>query len=110
LLKAERSASNYRYYGRQELDRLRLINEMKRNKYSLEDIKRFFGQENIALPGKNQSEINQLKVKMQKINKDLQELATLIEKNEELKEAVTLNKNISHESLTLIQSLLLLLL
>lgn len=106
LLKAERSASNYRYYSVEELERLRRIEEYKRKNLSLEDIKE------LLIPNtKSPSEIEeaglQLKNKMNGLNEELREVISLIEKDE--KNELHLKKQISHESITLIQSLLVLL-
>ncbi|MFJ7747584.1 MerR family transcriptional regulator [Peribacillus sp. NPDC097295] len=106
LLKAERSSSNYRYYSFEELERLRLIEEYKRNNLSLEDIK-----ELLKPPVKPPSGIDetglQLKNKMTGLNEELREVINLIEKDG--KNELHLKKQISHESITLIQSLLVLL-
>lgn len=106
LLKAERSASNYRYYSVEELERLRRIEEYKRKNLSLEDIK-----ELLKPYTKSPSEIEetglQLKNKMNGLNEELREVISLIEKDE--KNELHLKKQISHESITLIQSLLVLL-
>ena len=106
LLKAERSASNYRYYSVEELERLHRIEEYKRKNLSLEDIKE------LLIPNtKSPSEIEeaglQLKNKMNGLNEELREIISLIEKDE--KNELHLKKQISHESITLIQSLLVLL-
>lgn len=106
LLKAERSSSNYRYYSFEELERLRRIEEYKRNNLSLEEIK-----ELLKLNVKSPSEIDetglQLKNKMTGLNEELREVISLIEKDG--KNELHLKKQISHESITLIQSLLVLL-
>ncbi|MGE7186531.1 MerR family transcriptional regulator [Peribacillus sp. NPDC006672] len=106
LLKAERSASNYRYYSVGELERLRLIEEYKRKNLSLEDIKDIFKQEKEVASAIEETGL-QLKNKMDGLNEELQEVISLIKKDE--KNELLLKKQISHESMALIQSLLVLL-
>lgn len=105
LLKAERSASNYRFYRMEELEKLRRIVKYKERNYSLEEIKE------LLQSADNKSEIDEksemLKRKMQGLNKDLQEVIHLIEKDK--KQDSVLKKHISHESMAMIQSLVVLL-
>ena len=106
LLKAERSASNYRYYSVKELERLRRIEEYKRKNLSLEDIKERLNQ-NKKSPSEIEDTELQLKTKMDGLNEELRQVISLIEKGD--KNELLLKKQISHESITLIQSLLVLL-
>ncbi|SNT41737.1 DNA-binding transcriptional regulator, MerR family [Bacillus sp. OK838] len=106
LLKAERSASNYRYYSVGELERLRSIEGYKRKNLSLEDIKDIFKQEKEVASAIEETGF-QLKNKMDGLNEELQEVISLIKKDE--KNELLLKKQISHESMALIQSLLVLL-
>lgn len=106
LLKAERSASNYRYYSVKELERLRCIEEYKRKNLSLEDIKERLNQ-NKKSPSEMEETELQLKTKMDGLNEELRQVISLIKKDE--KNELLLKKQISHESITLIQSLLVLL-
>lgn len=106
LLKAERSASNYRYYSVKELERLRCIEEYKRKNLSLEDIKARLNQ-NKKSPSEMEETELQLKTKMEGLNEELRQVISLIKKDE--KNELHLKKQISHESITLIQSLLVLL-
>ncbi len=106
LLKAERSASNYRYYSIGELERLRLIERYKRKNLSLEDIKELFKQDTEAASAIEETSLK-LKSKMDGLNEELQEVITMIKKDE--KNELLLKKQISHESMALIQSLLILL-
>ena len=106
LLKAERSASNYRYYSIEELERLRLIEEYKRKNFSLEEIKELVKSNAKPLTKIEETGI-QLKSKMDGLNEELREVISLIEKDE--KNELLLKKQVSHESIALIQSLLVLL-
>ncbi len=106
LLKAERSASNYRYYSLCELERLRRIERYKRKNLSLEDIKELLKEDMEALSAIEETGLK-LKNKMDGLNEELQEVISLIKKDE--KNELLLKKQISHESMTLIQSLLVLL-
>jgi DNA-binding transcriptional MerR regulator len=106
LLKAERSASNYRYYSVGELERLRRIEGYKRENLSLEDIKELLKKDKEAASAIEERGL-QLKNKMDGLNEELQEFISLIEKDG--KSELLLKKQISRESMALIQSLLMLL-
>ncbi|MFJ7512802.1 MerR family transcriptional regulator [Peribacillus simplex] len=106
LLKAERSASNYRYYSVGELERLRRIEGYKRENLSLEDIKEILKKDKEAASAIEEKGL-QLKNKMDGLNDELQEFISLIEKDG--KSELLLKKQISRESMALIQSLLVLL-
>ncbi|MGJ3197726.1 MerR family transcriptional regulator [Peribacillus frigoritolerans] len=106
LLKAERSASNYRYYSVGELERLRRIEGYKRENLSLEDIKEILKKDKGAASAIEAKGL-QLKNKMDGLNEELQEYISLIEKDG--KSELLLKKQISRESMALIQSLLVLL-
>ena len=106
LLKAERSASNYRYYSVGELERLRRIEGYKRENLSLEDIKEILKKDKEAASAIEAKGL-QLKNKMDGLNEELQEFISLIEKDG--KSELLLKKQISRESMALIQSLLMLL-
>ncbi|MGG0414077.1 MerR family transcriptional regulator [Peribacillus simplex] len=106
LLKAERSASNYRYYSVGELERLRRIEGYKRENLSLEDIKEILKNDKEAASAIEEKGL-QLKNKMDGLNEELQEFISLIEKDG--KSELLLKKQISRESMALIQSLLVLL-
>ncbi|MGW6302662.1 MerR family transcriptional regulator [Peribacillus butanolivorans] len=106
LLKAERSASNYRYYSVRELERLHRIEEYKRKNLSLEEIKELFNQDKEVSSAIEETGL-QLKSKLDGLNEELREVIRLIEKDE--KNELLLKKQISHESIALIQSLLVLL-
>ncbi|MBO0999158.1 MerR family transcriptional regulator [Bacillus sp. SD075] len=107
LLKAERSASNYRYYSFGELERLRRIEGYKRENLSLEDIKEKLKKDKEAASSAIEEKGLQLKNKMDGLNDELQEFISLIEKDG--KSELLLKKQISRESMALIQSLLVLL-
>lgn len=106
LLKAERSASNYRYYSVGELERLRRIEGYKRENLSLEDIKELLKKDKEAASAIEAKGLK-LKNKMDGLNEELQEFISLIEKDG--KSELLLKKQISRESMALIQSLLVLL-
>lgn len=106
LLKAERSASNYRYYSVGELERLRRIEGYKRENLSLEDIKEILKKDKEAASAIEAKGL-QLKNKMDGLKEELQEFISLIEKDG--KSELLLKKQISRESMALIQSLLVLL-
>lgn len=104
LLKAHRTPSNYRYYERDAIEKIKLIKELKSNNLSLEDINKILKKAN-----QDEKDIGILHTKLQLLEKDVSEILEIIEKNKLDKNEIV-NKHISHESVTLLQSLLLLLL
>lgn len=104
LLNAHRTPSNYRCYDRDAIEKIILIKELKNNDLSLEDIKKFFKNTN-----QDEKDIGILHAKLQLLEKDVPEILEII-KNNKLDKNEIVNKHISHESVTLLQSLLLLLL
>ena len=105
LLKPERSASNYRYYKYGELERLRKIVTYKKKQYSLDHIRMMLNQE---CESKITASEEQLNEKLNDLNDELQTVIRLLEN--EKKTNNSLKNHVSHESVTLMQSLLLLLL
>ena len=104
LLKAHRTPSNYRYYERDAIEKIKLIKELKSNNLSLEDINKILKKAN-----QDEKDIGILHTKLQLLEKDVSEILEIIEKNKLDKNEIV-NKHISHESVALLQSLLLLLL
>ncbi|MGE8081515.1 MerR family transcriptional regulator [Peribacillus loiseleuriae] len=105
LLKPERSASNYRYYKYGELERLRKIVAYKKKQYSLDHIRMMLIQE---CESKIHASEKQLNEKLNDLNVELQTVIRLLENDK--KKNSSLKNQVSHESVTLMQSLLLLLL
>jgi MerR family transcriptional regulator, copper efflux regulator len=100
LLKAERSPSNYRYYDHSSIEKLNFIEKCKEENMSLEDIKK-------KLLEKDVEEIDVLELRL-KIKGLEKELSTILAKNDHENHEYV-KKHVSHESLSLIQTLLLLL-
>lgn len=104
LINAHRTPSNYRCYERDAIEKILLIKELKNNDLSLEDIKKIFKNAN-----QDEEDIDVLHTKLQLLEKDISEILEII-KNNKLDKNEIVNKHISHESVTLLQTLLLLLL
>nr|WP_259468740.1 MerR family transcriptional regulator [Priestia megaterium] len=104
LLKAERSASNYRFYNEEALKRLYLIERLKSEGRSLEEISSLFSIEQ----SENSHSKDELASKFYVLNDSLKEVAPLMEKLNEEDRKVMMNR-LSPESVTLLHSLLLLL-
>lgn len=81
---------------------MRLIVEYKRNKYTLEEIKALLLQKEQEENDVQQAG-HELTCKLTHINQELKEVISFLEKNKH--NQLMLNKHVSHESLTLIQSL-----
>ena len=103
LLEAERSSSNYRYYDHSSIERLNYIEQCKKDGLSLDDIKKL-------LLDKDAEEIDvlELRLKMKNLERDVSEVLSHLDKND-APNYEYIKKNVSHESLSLIQTLLLLL-
>ncbi|MER2030489.1 MAG: MerR family transcriptional regulator [Solibacillus sp.] len=102
LLKVERSASNYRYYDKEMIERIHWIEEQKNLGKCLEEIHRSLG------PSKEEPEeidIQDIRLQMRKLEHDV----TVLMEHLDDKERQKLRKKVSPESVALMQSLLLIL-
>lgn len=103
LLKAERSASNYRYYDVSSVERISLIEQRKKEGKSLEEIKK-----EIINKYSEEVDVQELRLKIRGLEKEVTEILEKLEQTNQMKYHEIKNK-ISKESLSLIQTLLLLL-
>jgi MerR family transcriptional regulator, copper efflux regulator len=103
LLKMERSTSNYRYYDNSAIQRLNYIEQCKRDGMSLSEIKDL-----IIDKEAEEVDVLELRLKIKGLEKEVTEVLAHLDKND-LKNHEHIKKNLSHESLSLIQALLLLL-
>lgn len=107
LLKAERTASNYRYYSKQALEDLRFIEECKHQNLSLQEIKEALVKRNEMKPDiVNQA--NNVANQIHVLKENIEDLIPLI-KNLDENDRKLITNRLSPETVTLIQSLLLLL-
>ncbi|WP_234007863.1 MerR family transcriptional regulator [Lysinibacillus sp. FJAT-14745] len=102
LLEAERSASNYRYYAPAMIERLHIIEQRKQQGLSLIDI-----QHELNITPHEEIDVQMLRVKMQNLEQDVTFLLEQINKQDN-KDIEKIKKNVSTESIALMQSLLLL--
>lgn len=102
LLEAERSASNYRYYTPTMIDRLHYIEQRKLDGLSLEEI-----QAELQIKPYEEIDVQTIRLKMKKLEHDVATLVAQIDKKDQ-KNIQLIKKNVSTESIALIQSLLLL--
>ncbi|MBG9454089.1 transcriptional regulator [Lysinibacillus sphaericus] len=102
LLKAERSASNYRYYTHTMIERLHYIEQRKQQGLSLIEI-----QHELNITPHEEIDVQMLRVKMQDLEQDVTTLLEQINKQDN-KDIEKIKKNVSPESIALMQSLLLL--
>ncbi|OXS68240.1 transcriptional regulator [Lysinibacillus sp. KCTC 33748] len=102
LLKAERSASNYRYYAPTMIERLHYIEQRKQQGLSLIEI-----QHELNITPHEEIDVQMLRVKMQDLEQDVTTLLEQINKQNN-KDIEKIKKNVSPESIALMQSLLLL--
>lgn len=102
LLEAERSASNYRYYAPTMIDRLQYIEQRKQDGLSLEEI-----QAELHIKPYEEIDVQTIRLKMQNLEHDVATLLAQLDKKNQ-KDIQSIKKNVSTESIALIQSLLLL--
>ncbi|MBT2727648.1 MerR family transcriptional regulator [Bacillus sp. ISL-75] len=100
LLKVERSTSNYRYYDQSSIERLNFIEQCKKDHMSLDEIKKM-----ILEKDAEEIDVLELRLKIKGLEQDVSEVLA----QSDLKNIEYIKKNISHESLSLIQTLLLIL-
>jgi len=101
-LEAERSESNYRYYDHAMIDRLYFIEQRKQEGLSLGEI-----QEALNIPSYEEIDVQMLRLKMQDLEHDVSSLLEQMN-NQDNKNIQSIKKNVSPESIALMQSLLLL--
>ena len=102
LLKAERSASNYRYYKKETVHLIIEIEKLKKQGLSLQAIAE---QLNIKEAQYEEVDIQAIRIHMQELEKEVKLLAAELEKNPDASSAI--KKNVLPESVALMQSLLL---
>lgn len=102
-MKAERSASNYRYYDITTVEQLNYIETCKNEGMSLDEIKR-----KIINSNAEEIDVLELRLKIKGLEEEVSEVLSQLDKGN-LKNQEILKKNISQDSRSLIQSLLLLL-
>lgn len=103
LLEAQRSATNYRYYDENAINQIKYIEECKKNKLSLEKIK-----ERLRNNKMDNVDMNHLKEKLENLDKEIKGILQSFEGDNQHKKSEMRN-TISNESISLIQTLLLLL-
>jgi MerR family copper efflux transcriptional regulator len=105
----KRSDKNYRYYSDETLSRLKRIETMKKEKYTLEEIKIAFEQlDKVSHNGQVTDKLTSLQVHMHQLEKELKELSPLIDqlKPNQIKQAF---KFITPQSAACIEAILILL-
>lgn len=107
LLKAERTASNYRYYSKQSLEDLKFIEVCKQQNLSLQEIKEALVKKNEKKPD-IVHQANDVANQIHDLKENIEDLLPLI-KNLDENERKLITSRLSPETVTLIQSLLLLL-
>ena len=101
-MKAERSASNYRYYDRSSIERLTFIEKCKASGLSLDEIKKKMLEKDAE-----EIDVQELRLKIKGLEQDVSDILANFDKNDP-KSRADMKKQISNESLSLIQTLLLL--
>ncbi|WP_370689952.1 MerR family transcriptional regulator [Lysinibacillus fusiformis] len=102
LLVAERSATNYRYYDPFMIERLQFIEQRKQQGLSLVEI-----QHELNITPYEEIDVQTLRLKMQELEHDVASLLEQMNQQDD-KKIETIKKNVSPESIALMQSLLLL--
>jgi MerR family copper efflux transcriptional regulator len=105
----KRSDTNYRYYSDETLSRLKRIDIMKKEKYSLEEIKNSFEQwDRVSHDGEVTDKLSTLQLHLHQLEKEVKELSPLFDqlRPNQVKQAF---KIITPQSAACIEALLLLL-
>lgn len=105
----KRSDKNYRYYSNETLTRLKRIESMKKEKYTLEEIKSAFEQwDKVSHDGQVTEKLSALQLHLHQLEKEVKELSPLFDhlKPNQIKQAFKL---ITPQSAACIEALLLLL-
>jgi MerR family transcriptional regulator, copper efflux regulator len=108
LLKAERTASNYRYYSQETLEELRFIEACKKQQLSLQEIKELLVRKRQGKQSDIVHRANEIANQIHHLKENIQEFMPLIENLDE-HERKFITERLSPESITLIHSLLMLL-
>ncbi|CAM5261939.1 Mercuric resistance operon regulatory protein OS=Lysinibacillus sphaericus OX=1421 GN=merR1 PE=4 SV=1 [Lysinibacillus sphaericus] len=103
LLEAERFPSNYRYYDPAMIERLHFIEKRKQEGLSLVEIQQALN----VTTTYEEIDVQILRLKMQDLEHDVTSLLEQMN-NQDTKYSQTIKKNVSPESIALMQSLLLL--
>ncbi|MCM3176520.1 MerR family transcriptional regulator, copper efflux regulator [Cytobacillus horneckiae] len=106
LLEAERSPSNYRYYDHSAIDRIHLIEQWKSEGMSLVDIKKKLLDKDVHEA--EEIDVRELRLKINGLKEDVSEVLAHLNKSDAGSQEY-IKKNVSSESMSLIQTLLLLL-
>ncbi|WP_010274825.1 MerR family transcriptional regulator [Paenibacillus senegalensis] len=107
LTPVKRSSSNYRYYDDETLQRLKRIEMMKKEKYTLEEIKSSL--DLLSKVSKNEDVTDKLasvQLQMQQLEKEVKELSPLLEQMKP-QQARKLYKLLTPQSAACIEALLL---
>jgi len=110
LIKPEkRSDSNYRYYSDETLARLQRINMLKKEKYTLKEIKEKLQQwEKVNSSEEVTNKFTALQLHLMNLEKEVKEISPMVDQLKP-KQAKTLFKMITPRSAALIEALLILL-
>jgi len=109
LLKPIRDTSNYRYYSRDSLEILKFIESCKKQNMCLQEIKKeLLFRINQEKKSTILDQADDLSIQMKKLHQSIENLLPTLEELNEC-ERNNIAKKLSHESITLMQSLLMLL-
>lgn len=100
LLQVERSASNYRYYDKTMIDRIHWIEEQKTSGKCLQQIAAM-----LDVPVIEEIDVQDIRLQMRKLEQDVRGLMNQLGDQEK----ENMKKNVTPESVALMQSLFLLL-
>ncbi|TYR80319.1 MerR family transcriptional regulator [Priestia megaterium] len=108
LLKAERSPSNYRYYTEESLERLRLIEQLKKDGFSLEEIALHVTNNSSQAISESCRREDELLNKLNHLNDNIKSVLPLMEKLDESEKKLLISR-LSPENITMMHSLVMLL-
>ncbi|MCE5171028.1 MerR family transcriptional regulator [Paenibacillus profundus] len=77
----QRTDTNYRLYSHETIERIKRINQLKQEKYSLEEIKQYFSQLSKVIAEHDiAARLTELQLHMEKLEREAKELQPMIDK------------------------------
>ncbi|KJB88309.1 transcriptional regulator [Paenibacillus sp. E194] len=77
----KRTNTNYRLYSHETIERIERINQLKQEKYSLDEIKLYFSQLNSVTAERELEErLTELQIHLQKLEREAKELSPMLDK------------------------------
>ncbi|UHA72607.1 helix-turn-helix domain-containing protein [Paenibacillus sp. 481] len=102
---AQRTATNYRLYNAETIERLQRINQMKQEKYTLEEIKQYFQHLSEVATDDISQRLTDLQLHLQQVEREVRELQPMLERLKP-KQAEPLFNRLSSQSAACVEVLM----